>query len=68
MAASLDDGAEMVERFFDDGGEFRAAMVHDGTIDGAQHAIRDIAGTGNLQKMSAGMNVSLLGIQSRGEG
>src|SRR6185312_3687125 len=36
--------------------EFGAAMINHRAVHGAEHAIRDVGGTGNLQKMTARMN------------
>src|SRR4051812_3517084 len=36
--------------------KFRTAVVNNGLSNGAQHAIRNIGGSGNLKKVAAGVN------------
>src|SRR6185437_7678292 len=48
----LENSAQSFQNFFSKLREFRAAMIDYRAIHGAEHAIRDVGGTGNLEKMT----------------
>jgi hypothetical protein len=58
-AAGLGNFPHALQRLFHDGGKFGSAMIHDRAIDGAQHAVRYVAGTRYLKKMAACVNGDL---------
>src|ERR1035437_5963570 len=50
----LEDRAAALQHFFPEAGEFGTAVVDDGSVHGAQDAIRHIGGAWNLKEMTAG--------------
>src|ERR1700682_5819146 len=66
-AARLHNRPHVLQSFFYDGGEFSASVIHDRAVNRAQHAIRNIAWSGNLQEVAASMNGNLQAVRRCGK-
>ena len=55
-SGGLKHRVQTVEHFPAQFGKLRPAMIDDRAVHGAQHAIGDVGGSGNLQEMATGMN------------
>jgi hypothetical protein len=53
--AGLKDALDVLQDLHAQCGKLRAAVVERRVVDGAQDSVRDVGGTGDLEKMAAGV-------------